>query len=95
MLDEVKDAPPILMSTVLAIVIAILRVVYERQETSALRMILEAVLCGALALMAGSAIKALGMSEDWTLFAGGAIGFVGSQSIRAYADSFINSKFKR
>ena len=92
MLDNAKDIPPTVLGALLAVIIALLRVMYDREETSAIRMLLESTLCGALALISGSAINALGWSQDWTLFAGGVIGFVGSQSIRTYADLLIKSK---
>lgn len=92
MLDHIKEIPPTILSMVLAIVIALLRVIYDKEETSFVRMLLESVLCGALAVVAASGVNALGLDQDWTVFIGGVIGFVGSQSIRSYADVFINRK---
>lgn len=92
MIDNLKEIPPTVLSAILAIVIAMLRVIYDKEETSVVRMSLESVLCGALAVVAGSGVNALGLDQDWTIFIGGVIGFVGSQSIRSYADMFLKRK---
>ena len=94
MIDHLRDIviPPTLLGVLMAVVIAAIRVIYDREETSIVRIILESALCGSLALTAGTAIQALGYDQNWTLFAGGMIGFMGSQSIRAYADKFIGKK---
>ncbi|WP_161599143.1 phage holin, lambda family [Alteromonas sp. RKMC-009] len=92
MVENIKDLPPTVLGALMAIVISILRVMYDREETSVLRVGLEASLCGTLAVVAGSAITALGLDQEWTLFVGGVIGFVGSQSIRTYADRMIKRK---
>ena len=92
MFEDIKNVNPLVLGILLAIFIAVIRVIYDREETSAIRVLLESVLCGALALIAGTAINALGLSQDWTLFAGGMIGFMGSQSIRVYANLLIKSK---
>jgi len=92
MFDNMKDINPTILSAVLAVFVAIIRVIYDREETSFIRVLLEAILCGTLAVCAGSAITALGLNQDWTLFMGGMIGFIGSQSIRTYADLFLRRK---
>ncbi|KXJ61640.1 MAG: hypothetical protein AXW14_08495 [Alteromonas sp. Nap_26] len=92
MLEQIKEIPPTILSMILAVVIALLRVIYDKEETSFVRMLLESVLCGALAVVAASGVNALGLDQDWTVFIGGVIGFVGSQSIRSYADMFLRNK---
>lgn len=91
---DVKEIPIQVWSILLAVIIAALRVVYDKEETSAVRVALEAFLCGLLAVAAGSAIQAMGLNQDWMLFAGGMIGFIGSQSIRTFAETFIRNKVK-
>ncbi|BFT30386.1 hypothetical protein D210916BOD24_15620 [Alteromonas sp. D210916BOD_24] len=76
----------------LAVITALFRVVYDKEETSFVRILLESVLCGALAVVAGSGVNALGLDQEWTVFIGGVIGFVGSQSIRSYADIFLKNR---
>ncbi|QPG06963.1 phage holin, lambda family [Salinimonas marina] len=92
MFDHLKETPPTVISAALAVVISILRVIYDKEETSFVRILLESALCGALAVVAGSGVTALGLDQDWTIFIGGSIGFIGSQSIRAYADLFLKKK---
>lgn len=92
MFEEFKEIPPVLLSVLLAVVIALLRVVYDKEETSAVRIGLEAVLCGALAVVGASGVEAMGLDQNWTVFIGGVIGFVGSQSIRSFANTFIDRK---
>ncbi|WP_269519469.1 phage holin, lambda family [Alteromonas sp. BMJM2] len=92
MLEQFKEIPPALLSVLLAVVIALLRVIYDKEETSAIRIGLEAILCGALAVAAASGVEAMGLDQNWTVFIGGVIGFVGSQSIRSYANIFISRK---
>jgi lambda family phage holin len=91
-LDNFKDIPPSIAGMVMAVFIAAIRVIYDQEETSLTRIILESLLCGALALTAGSAIDALGYDKNWTLFAGGVIGFMGSQSIRAFAKVYLTKR---
>lgn len=81
---------PVLM----AVTIAILRVIYDQQETRFLRVVLEAALCGALALAAKFGVVAAGLNINWAVFIGGCIGYLGIQSVRAIAMKFINGKVK-
>lgn len=92
MFNELKDMPPQATGFAMTVVIAVLRVIYDKEETSLVRIILESLLCGSLTLTAGFAIHASGYDQDWTLFAGGVIGFMGSQTIRALANKFISKK---
>ncbi|CAA0365763.1 hypothetical protein ALT721_800062 [Alteromonas alvinellae] len=92
MFEQIKEIPPTILSVLLAVVIALLRVIYDKEETSAIRMGLESVLCGALAVVGASGVEAMGLDQNWTVFIGGVIGFVGSQSIRSYADVFLKSR---
>jgi lambda family phage holin len=91
-LDELEAffaAHPWLGGGVMAVLLSTLRVVYDKEETSFTRIMLEAMICGALSVAAGSALDAMGYGQNWYLFCGGVIGFMGSQSIRAFANRFI------
>lgn len=94
LLKFLEALPPWVGGVVMAVTIAILRVIYDKEETSTSRVLLEGLICGALTLTAGSAIEALGISHDWHLFLGGVIGFIGSHSIRQIAIKYINRKIK-
>lgn len=76
----------------MAVMVSVLRVVYDQEETSAVRIILEALICGSLTLAGGSATVALGLGDGWHLFIGGAVGFLGSQSIKQLAIKVIHRK---
>jgi lambda family phage holin len=78
----------------MAIAVSVLRVVYDRNETSFFRIALESLICGALTVTAGSALVALGYSQEWYLFCGGTIGFMGSQSVRILAYKLLNGRIK-
>lgn len=91
-LDNFKDIPPQVHGMMLAVIVAIIRVIYDREETSCTRMFLEAILCGLLTLTAGTAVQAMGLNQNWVLVCGGVIGFMGSQAIRAFASKYINKR---
>lgn len=78
--------------TLMAIVVSALRVIYDKEETNFVRILLESLICGFMTISAGSAFIAMGYSSNWYLFCGGVIGFMGSQSIRAIAYKIINKK---
>ncbi len=88
----IKHMPPWLSGVFMAVVIAILRVIYDKQETEWSRMFLEAAICGALTFASGGAVSALGMSEHWHPVIGGFIGFIGVQAVRKLAISFIEKR---
>ena len=88
------NAPPGVGGFVMAVFISIVRVIYDREETSFMRIMLESLICGSLTVAAGSGMAALGYGDNWYLFAGGMIGFLGSQSIRAVAYKVIDRKVK-
>lgn len=83
---------PWIGGVVMAVMISILRIVYDQQETRMSRIVLESLICGALTVTVGSLLEALGYGQDWYLFCGGAIGFMGSQSVRAFANKVIDKQ---
>lgn len=84
--------PPELAGVALAMVISFLRIVYDHQETRPIRIILESLICGALSLTAFYGVKAMGLDVDWSIFVGGAIGYLGPTSIRALLLKVINRR---
>ncbi|MGH1461230.1 MAG: phage holin, lambda family [Neptuniibacter sp.] len=83
---------PGIMGAMLAMVMAVLRVIYDRQETSMVRIVLEALLCGFLCLTAHAGITAAGLNNDWTLFVGGTIGYFGSTQVKLIAYKALNKR---
>ena len=64
---------PEIIGVVMSMLIAVIRVLYDREETRLFRIFLEAMLCGGLAVAASSGIQALGWDESWSVFAGSSI----------------------
>ena len=87
-----NSLPPWVGGFFMATIIAVLRVIYDQEETVWWRIALESLICGALTIAAGSLLSAMGFGQNWYLGAGGIIGFMGSQSVRAAADKFVMKK---
>ena len=79
----------------MAIFIAILRIIYDGKETRPMRILLEAAICGALSLTVSYGIIALGLNHNWSIFGGGAIGYLGSATVRGMAIKLLNSKVNK
>ena len=88
--------PPEMTGVILAIVISVLRVFYEDKDHKPrlIKAVLEALICGALSLTSTSAINALNVDKDWSIFIGGAIGFFGVATLRALALRVLKNKVK-
>jgi len=95
MLDKISSTiseAPWFGGFLMAAIISALRVVYEKEETTFIRITLESLICGFLTVAAGSIFDAMGFGQNWYLGAGGIIGFMGSQSVRALANTYFNKK---
>lgn len=92
--EIMTNLPPWIGGAVMAVMVSILRIIYDHEETSFQRIMLESFICGALSVSAGSALNAMGYGQNWYLFCGGFIGFMGSQSIRALANKLLDRKIK-
>lgn len=86
-----KNLDPSIMAPIFAVIISILRVVYDGKETRFVRIALEAAICGLLTLAAGVGIGAMGWSSEWSMVAGGAIGFLGSEFVRYTAKRIVGN----
>jgi len=87
-----SSMPPAVGGVIMAMFVSILRVVYDREEASTVRIGLEALICGSLTLAGGSAAIAMGLDDGWHLFIGGMVGFIGSAGVRKLAYTAINRK---
>lgn len=92
---EYKTITPEVLGAVMAMVIALIRVLYDGKEKRFLRILLEAAICGALSVTVSYGITAMGLDGNWSVFAGGMIGYLGSSSVRMIALSIINQRVKR
>lgn len=85
-----QDNWPGLYAGILAVIIAALRVVYG--GGSLRRVLIEAPLCGALALAASHGLSLIGVTSDTAPFFGGVIGLLGVEGIRAIFIKFFTQK---
>lgn len=90
--DLINSMPPPVTAAIMSVILATLRVIYDREETKPMRVIMESLICGGLTLTAGAAISALGLNSSWTIFAGGVIGYIGATKVRDIALRFIDKK---
>ena len=96
MIDDFKEAlgnlPPGAYNFFFAGVLALLRVMYDAEETRPARVSLEVLMCGFLGMGAGWALTAMGSPEGLTHFAAATIGYIGQQEFRKLALKFLNRK---
>jgi len=85
-----EDNWPGLYAGLLAVVIAALRVIYG--GGSLRRMVVEAPLCGALALSASHGLSLIGVPIHTAPFFGGVIGLLGVEGIRVAVMKFFVEK---
>ncbi len=83
---------PLWQGVIMAVVISFLRVLYDAKETKPWRVILEALICGALSLVASSVIEWMEWLPSLSVAAGGTIGFLGVTAIRELVTRFIGRK---
>lgn len=90
--EFVSKLPPEIAGALMAMAIAIIRVIYDGKEDKPMRIVLESLICGGLSLTASSGIVAMGLDMNWAIFAGGSIGYFGSATVRALAIKAINAR---
>lgn len=93
LLAWVSSVAPQLYAPAMSVAIAVLRVIYGGGGRR--QMLLEGLLCGLATLTIKPLLVWLGLPEDMAVFAGGAVGFVGVEKLRDYADRAIGWKFGR
>jgi len=91
-IQTLNQLPAEVGGALMAIFIAVLRVIYDKEETQPMRVMLESLICGALSLTISYAIIALGLNINWAIFAGGTIGYFGSATVRVFAIKVIRAK---
>lgn len=84
---------PTIYAGLLALVIAGLRVIYGGGTLR--RMVIEAPLCGALALAVSHGLSLLGIPASTAPFFGGVIGLLGVEGTRAAAKKFFTCKVEQ
>lgn len=91
-IKTLNSLPPHVGGVLMAMFISVLRVLYDGREARPMRMILEALICGALSLSVSYAIMAMQLDMEWAVFAGGVIGYFGSTGVRQIALRIIRKK---
>lgn len=77
--------PEPIKAAIIATLVALVRVMYDDREPRTLRRLLEAALCGAIALCIASLSEAIGLPSGYATFAGGAVGLLGAEQVREWA----------
>lgn len=90
----INDISPEVAGVTMAVVTAVLRIVYDKTERKPLRIGLEAALCGALTLASHYALTAAGLDPNWSVATGGFIGYLGPASVRVMLFKVFRSKIK-
>lgn len=83
---------PLWQGVIMAVVVSLLRIIWEAKETSKRRILVEALICGALSLVASSLIEWMTWPPGLSVAAGGTIGFLGVTAIRELVTRFIGKK---
>ncbi len=83
---------PLWQGMIMAIVVSLLRILYDAKETSKRRILFEALICGSLSLVASSLIEWMTWPPSLSVAAGGTIGFLGVTAIRELVARFIGRK---
>lgn len=83
---------PLWQGMIMAIIVSLLRILYDAKETSKRRILFEALICGALSLVASNIIEWMEWPPSLSVAAGGTIGFLGVTAIRELVTRFIGRK---
>lgn len=81
---------PQIFAPALSITIAVLRVIYGGGGRR--QMLIEGLLCGLVTVSLVPLLEWFGLPPNMATFAGGAVGFVGVEKLRAFADRLIDRK---
>lgn len=79
-------------AAIMALVISVLRIVYDRKESRWQRILLESLLCGALAWGISSGLSFFNLDSGLSVFTGAVIGFFGVEFVRARAQRYIQRR---
>lgn len=79
-------------AAIISAVIAFMRVMYDGKEPRMIRRVLEAALCGSIALGVASGIEAIGMPSGVGTFMGAAIGLFGADQVRSWGRKIAERK---
>lgn len=69
-------------AALLAALVSLLRILYDGKEPRWFRRLLEAALCGCIALGVAYLCEGLGLKAGWATFLGAAVGLLGADQVR-------------
>lgn len=92
LIDILNAIPTAVQGAIMAVVMSLLRVYYDANETSTARALLEASICGCLTLAAASALDWVGAPQQVAVAVGGFIGFIGVAKLRAVMFAWLNRR---
>lgn len=79
-------------AAIVSAVIAYLRVLYDGKEPRLIRRVLEAALCGSIALGVASGVEGMGLPQGFGTFFGAAIGLFGADQVRTWGRKLAERK---
>lgn len=79
-------------AAILATFIAVLRVMYDGREPRFIRRAMEACLCGAIAFGLATGLEAMKVPSGMATFIGGAIGLLGADKVREFAQRYVSTR---
>lgn len=92
LIEFINAIPTAIQGALMAVVMSLLRVYYDANETSTARALLEASICGCLTLAAASALDWIGAPQQIAVAVGGFIGFIGVSKLRAIMFAWLNRR---
>jgi lambda family phage holin len=92
--DMIDSLPEPFRAALLAMIVALMRILYDGKEPRWTRRLLESALCGAIALAISHLIQALGMSAGWATFLGAAVGLFGADQVREWGRKLADARVR-
>lgn len=79
----------------MAFAMSIFRAYLMGKNESCIHTFLDAVICGFLTIGILPILSHIGLNEDFSIFIGSAVGFVGAEKIRAFLLDFFETRVKK
>lgn len=89
-----QSLPEPYKAAILATLVAVLRVFYDDREPRWFRRVLEAALCGAIALAIATLCGAIGLADGWGTFLGASVGLFGADQVREWGRRFASKRIR-
>lgn len=94
-LHQLLDSlPEPIRAALLGALVALLRIIYDGREPRWVRRVLEAALCGAIALAVAHLCHALGLGDGWGTFLGASVGLFGADQVREWGRRIADARVR-